>query len=73
MPEPSPARTTGLKGTINVRVSEKITLENLHSIINHIVGINGCQTCGLLGVDLVFERRPARIAASREASGCHLR
>lgn len=61
MPEPSPARTTGLKGTINVRVSEKITLENLHSIINHIVGINGCQTCGLLGVDLVLSGDPPEL------------
>lgn len=40
------------KSTVKIRVSEKVTLENLHSMIDRIVGICGCRTCGLGGVDL---------------------
>ncbi len=55
------ARAAGLKGTIHVRVSENVTLENLHSIINGIVGISGCRTCGLLGVDLRLSGDPVEL------------
>lgn len=55
------ARTAGLKGTINIRVSENVTLENLHNIINGIVGISGCRTCGLLGVDLRLSGDPVEL------------
>ena len=41
-----------MKRTVKVRVSEKVTLENLHGLIDRIVGASGCRTCGLAGVDL---------------------
>jgi hypothetical protein len=69
MPEPSLARPASLKGTINVRVSENVTLENLHSIVTHIVGLSGCRTCGLLGVDLVLGGDPADLQQVAKLSG----
>jgi len=41
-----------VKRTVKIRVSEKVTLENLHNLLDRIVGISGCRACGLLGVDL---------------------
>jgi len=55
------ARAASLKGTINVRVTENVTLENLHNIINHIAGMTGCRTCGLLGVDLRLGGDPVEL------------
>ena len=55
------ARAATLKGTINVRVTENVTLENLHNIVSTIVGISGCRTCGLLGVDLRLVGDPAEL------------
>ncbi len=46
------AKAASLKGNIKIRVTQNVTLENLHSIIDNIVGMTGCRTCGLLGVDL---------------------
>jgi hypothetical protein len=55
------ARAATLKGTVNVRVTEHVTLENLHNIITHIAGMTGCRTCGLLGVDLILGGDPAEL------------
>jgi microsomal dipeptidase-like Zn-dependent dipeptidase len=55
------ARAATLKGTVNVRVNENVTLENLHNIVNHIVGMTGCRACGLLGVDLILGGDPAEL------------
>ncbi len=41
-----------LPSVVQVRVKENVTLENLHGIVSRIGGIYGCQTCGLMGVDL---------------------
>jgi hypothetical protein len=63
MPEPSPApaRGTGLRGTINIRVNETVTLDNLYNIINNITALHGCRTCGLLGVDLILGGDPVEL------------
>jgi hypothetical protein len=61
MPEPSPARVSGVKGTINIRVNENVTLENLQGILARVVGLTGCRTCGLLGVDLVLGGDPVEL------------
>ncbi len=41
-----------LRGAVHIRVAEKVTLENLHSLIDKIAGLSGCHACGLLGIDL---------------------
>jgi hypothetical protein len=40
------------RGTVHARVVKNVTLPNLTSLIEHIGGLAGCRTCGLLGVDL---------------------
>jgi hypothetical protein len=40
------------QGTLHIRVTENVTLENLAGLIGRIGGMCGCQTCGLMGVDL---------------------
>jgi hypothetical protein len=55
------ARVAGIRGTVNIRVSENVTLENLNNIIAHIVGISGCRTCGLIGIDVRLSGDPAEM------------
>jgi hypothetical protein len=43
---------SGLRGTVHIRVAEKVTLDHLHSIIDQISNLSGCRACGLLGIDL---------------------
>ena len=50
-----------LKGTIKIRVSQNVSLENLHSLIDRIVGISGCRTCGLGGIDLHLSGDPVEL------------
>lgn len=50
-----------LKGTVKIRVSHNVTLENLHGLIDRIVGISGCRTCGLAGIDLHLSGDPAEL------------
>jgi hypothetical protein len=46
------ARGLGVKGVINVRLTEKVTLDNLNAIVARVAGLTGCTHCGLLGIDL---------------------
>jgi hypothetical protein len=48
-----------LQGTVHIRVTENVTLENLQGILAHIVGMTGCRTCGIMGVDLRLTGDPA--------------
>jgi hypothetical protein len=32
-----------VKGTVKSRVSQSVTLDNLHNLVGHIVGISGCR------------------------------
>jgi len=41
-----------LRGTVHIRLAEKVSLDHLHSIIDQIAGLSGCRACGLLGIDL---------------------
>ncbi len=41
-----------LKGSVHIKVKENVSLEHLQGIVASIVGVSGCRTCGLLGVDL---------------------
>ena len=50
-----------LRGTVRVRVSQNVTLENLHNLIDRIVGISGCRTCGLGGIDLHLTGDPVEL------------
>lgn len=50
-----------LKGTIKVQVSHNVTLENLHSLIDRIVAVGGCRTCGLGGIDLHLTGQPVEL------------
>ena len=53
------AEHSNLRGTIPIRVSENVSLENLQSIVAHIAGMTGCRTCGIMGVDLRLSGDPA--------------
>ena len=41
-----------LRGTVHIRVQEKISVDQLQSLVAKIAGMSGCLHCGLLGVDL---------------------
>ncbi len=41
-----------LRGTVHIRLAEKVTLENVHSIIDQITTMSGCRGCGFLGFEL---------------------
>lgn len=46
-------------GKVQIHVTEDVTLEHLHTIVDTIVGLSGCRTCGLLGIDLQLSGDPA--------------
>jgi len=47
-----------LQGSVSIRVNQKVTLENLQSIVARIAGMTGCQHCGLLGVEIRLSGDP---------------
>ena len=47
-----------LRGSVNVRLTENVTLEHLQGIIANIAGMCGCRTCGIMGVDLRLSGDP---------------
>ena len=53
----APSFTT--RGTIHVRLGEKVNLQTLQTIIERITHLTGCTACGLLGVDLTLGGDPA--------------
>jgi len=63
------ARAAGLMGTVKIRVNETVTLENLHSIINRVVGLAGCKGCGLLGVVLQLAGDPVELQQIEKLPG----
>ena len=56
------ARMAAKPGTYHVTVSRDVKLESLQAALKTIVGRSGCVTCGLLGVDILFqEGDPERV------------
>ena len=53
------AEKSSLRGSVHVSVDENVSLEHLQSIISHIVGMSGCRTCGIMGIDLRLTGDPA--------------
>jgi hypothetical protein len=41
-----------LQGSVQVRVTEDVTLHNLQDIVAAICRFGGCPTCGIMGIDL---------------------
>jgi hypothetical protein len=56
-----PEQQNKLQGVVNIQVKEDVTLEQLHSMINHIAGSSGCQHCGLMGIDLRLSGDPVEL------------
>ena len=52
------AEKTNLQGSVHIRVAENVSLEHLQSILAHIVGMSGCRTCGIMGIDLRLSGDP---------------
>jgi hypothetical protein len=50
-----------LQGIVKIRVKEHVSLEQLHGLIDNIVGKCGCETCGLLGIDLRLSGDPVEV------------
>lgn len=47
-----------LQGPVHITVRENISLEQLQGIIGTLVGLSGCRTCGILGIDLRLSGEP---------------
>ena len=58
-----------LRGTIRVRVTPHVTLENLHSILERIGGMSGCRACGLAGIDLHLTGDPVELQELTKVAG----
>jgi hypothetical protein len=65
----SKAPTSSFKGTINVRVSENVSLDELRGIIGRIGGLHGCTTCGLMGIDLRLSADPVELQQLQKLPG----
>ena len=50
-----------LQGVLNIRVKQDVSLEQLHGLIDHIAGMSGCRTCGIMGVDLRLRGDPVEL------------
>lgn len=47
-----------LRGTVQIRVAQNVSLETVQSLVAHVVGLAGCRTCGLGGIDLRLSGDP---------------
>ena len=50
-----------LTGNVHIHVTENVSLENLHAIVDRIVSVSGCRTCGLIGIDLRLSGDPVAV------------
>jgi hypothetical protein len=50
-----------LQGIVKIRVKQDVSLEQLHGLIDNIVGLTGCRTCGIMGVDLRLSGEPVEL------------
>jgi hypothetical protein len=50
-----------LQGVVKIRVKQDVSLEQLHDLINTVVGKTGCETCGIMGVDLRLSGDPVEL------------
>jgi hypothetical protein len=65
----SKASTGSFRGTIQVRVSENVSLDELRGIIGRIGGLCGCTTCGLMGIDLRLSGDPVEVQQIQKLPG----
>ncbi len=63
------AEQSTLRGDIHFKVAENVTLEHLHGIVSRVAGLSGCQTCGILGIDLRFSSAPVESVKITDVSG----
>ena len=55
------AEQSNFRGSVQIRVTENVTLDNLHKIIAEVAGMTGCRTCGIMGVDLRLTGDPVEL------------
>jgi hypothetical protein len=58
-----------LQGIVHIKVTENVTLDNLHQLITHIAGMTGCRPCGIMGVDLRLSGDPAELQQLSKLAG----
>ena len=58
-----------LRGPVHITVRENISLEQLQGIIGTIVGLSGCRTCGILGIDLRLSGDPVEASQITKLPG----
>lgn len=63
------AEISKLQGAVHVKVKENVSLENLQSIVAHIVGMTGCRACGILGIDLRLSGDPVEASQIAKLPG----
>ena len=44
-------------GTVQFVIEEGIKVESLHNIIDRVINLHGCTSCGLSGLDIRFKLR----------------
>jgi hypothetical protein len=54
---------------VSIKVTEAVTVEQLHALVSHIVGRTGCTTCGLLGITLELSGDPAEVRGLEKVPG----
>jgi hypothetical protein len=57
------------QGSVQIRVTEDVTLENLNEIVARISTLCGCRTCGIMGVDLRLSGDPVELQQIAELPG----
>ena len=71
MPAQGTTLAPNVKPTVAVRVASSVNPESLAKIIQTIGGRYGCQTCGILGVDVRLYGDPVEFQEVAKIQGVH--
>ena len=58
-----------LTGNVHIHVAENVSLENLHALVERVVSLSGCRTCGLIGIDLRLSGDPVAVQEITKLAG----
>lgn len=47
-----------LRGIVRARVTKSVTIPTIMQLVEHVGGLAGCRTCGLMGIDLQITGEP---------------
>ena len=58
-----------LTGSVQLAFRDRVNVKDVHAAIDRILGIAGCPTCGLLGLDLHLHSQPVALDRFRDIKG----